>query len=177
MKGDIFTPTFELSVVTAPWDRSGGYFHRVFRWLRYTRRWRFGRDWYFCLFDGEWVKIPKGFKLDGASIPKPFRFLLSPTGILFIPSCFHDYGYTHDKLIGIKAGSLNDGSFVVIEEFDYQAGAGRAYWDWLFKQITYQITGLRLIPNVTYTLLVLFGSLAWRKHRRQDKQLLEENHG
>jgi len=169
MKGDIFTPTFELPVVTVPWDRSGNYFHRVFRWLRYTRRWRFGGDWYFRLFDGMWIKMPKDFELDGASIPKPFRFILSPSGILFIASSFHDYGYAYDKLIGVEVEPLDNGSFMVIGEFDYRPGAGKAYWDWLFKQITYQTTGLHLIPNVTYAALVLFGSFAWRKNRRKRK--------
>jgi hypothetical protein len=174
MAGVIFTPTLELPVKTIPWDRSGSYPQRVLRWLRYTRRWRFSKDWYFCLFDGEWVKIPKDFVLDGASIPKPFRSLLSPTGILFIAGCFHDYAYEYDKLIGVKADDLGGGSFVVLEEYDYQPGAGREYWDWMFKQITYQVTGLCLIPNITYMLLVLFGSFAWGKHRKQDKKQLEE---
>lgn len=173
----MFTPSLELPVETVPWDRSGSYLRRVLRWLRYTRQWRFSKDWYFRLFDGAWVKIPKGFILDGASIPKPFRSLLSPTGILFIAGCFHDYAYKYDKLIGIKAGDLGDGSFIVIGELDYQPGAGRVYWDWMFKQITRQISGLYLIPNITYTLLVLFGWFSWNKHRKQDKtQMEEENH-
>ena len=167
----VFTPTLELPVKPVPWDRSGNYFQRVLRWLSFTRRWYFSEDWYFRLFDGEWVKIPKGFELDGASIPKPFRFIMSPTGILFIAGGFHDYGYMYNKLLGVKVGPLSDGSYVVMKEFDYQPGAGRAYWDWLFKQITYQITGLHIIPNVTYLLLVLFGSFAWNKHRKQDKTI------
>jgi hypothetical protein len=177
MRGVIFTPTLELPVKTVPWDRSGSYLQRVGRWLRYTRHWRFSEDWYFRLFDGGWAKIPNDFVLDGASIPKLFRFLLSPSGVLFIASCFHDYGYKYDKLIGVKVGDLGDGSFIVLEEYDYQPGAGRMYWDWMFKQTTRQVTGLYLIPNITYTLLVLFGSFAWGKHRKQDKtKLEEENH-
>lgn len=169
MENSVFTPTLEIPVAAIPWDRSGNYLQKVFRWLKYTRRWRFSSDWYFRLFDGVWIKIPKGFELDGASIPKPFRSLLSPTGVLFIAGSLHDYAYKHDKLIGVEAGSLNDGSFLVLEEFDYQSGAGRAYWDWLFRQIAYQITGFHLMPNITYILLGLFGSFAWKKHRKGKK--------
>ena len=106
MIGDVFIPTLEIPVVTVPWDRGGSYFQRVLRWLRYTRRWRFSKNWYFRLLSGEWIKIPEGFELDGASIPKPFRSLLSPTGILFVGGCFHDYGYMHDELIGVEVGLL-----------------------------------------------------------------------
>ena len=175
MVGDKFKPTLEVPVKTIPWDKSGSYFKRVFRWLCYTRQWKFSEDWYFRLFDGTWVKIRKGFELDGVSVPKPFRFLLQPTGILFIPGIIHDYGYRHDKLIGVAVKesaniSTTEITFTleIVEEFDYYSGMGRAWWDYMFKLVGHQVTRFYLIPNITYLVLMFAGSFAWRRRRKQD---------
>ena len=168
MIGDKFKSTLEVPVKTVPWDKSGNYFKRVIRWLFYTRQWKFSEDWYFQLFDGTWVKAYKNFVFDGASIPKPFRFLLSPTGILFIPSVFHDCGYKYDKLFGVVVKELDDGYLEVVKEFEYCPGAGKAWWDYVFKRIGYQVTKFYVIPNVTYLALVIGGWFAWDKHRKKE---------
>ena len=47
-------------------------------------------DWYFRLPKNKTIiKIPKGFEFDGASIPRPFWWILSPVGLLFIPGLVH----------------------------------------------------------------------------------------
>jgi hypothetical protein len=169
MIGDKFKPTLEVPVKTVPWDKTGNYFKRIGRWLCYTRKWKFSEDWYFQLFDGTWVKAYKDFILDGASVPKPFRPLLSPTGILFIPGVFHDCGYRHDKLFGVIVKELDDGYLEVVSEFDYHSGAGKAWWDHVFKKIGYQVSKFYIIPNITYLALVVGGWPAWKKHRRIKK--------
>ena len=169
MIGDKFKQTLSVPIRTIPWDKGNSYFKRLFRWLLYTRKWEFSEDWYFKLNNKIWIKIPKGFIFDGASIPKLFRFLLSPTGILFIPGIIHDYGYRYNKLIGVKAIPVDD-EFLVIEEFSYHPGAGKMFWDRMFRHISYQITGLLLVPNVVYSAVVLGGAFAWWKRRRQNKK-------
>lgn len=168
MIGDRFQPTFEVPVKTVPWDNSGNYFKRIFRWFRYTRQWKFSENWYFQLFDGTWVMIYEDFILDGASVPKLFRFLLSPTGILFIPGVFHDCGYRYNKLFGVIVKELDDGYLEVVSHFDYHSGEGKAWWDHVFKYIGYQVTKFYIIPNVTYLALVAAGSFAWNKNRRRE---------
>ena len=39
--------------------------------------------------------IPKGFKFDGASVPKFLGQFLSPVGVLLIGGLIHDYGYKY----------------------------------------------------------------------------------
>jgi hypothetical protein len=143
-----------------PFSTEGGYLRRAFRWLYYTRRWRFKEDWYFTLFNGDCIMIPEHFCFDGASVPKPFRSLLSPTGVLFLPGIIHDYGYKFDMLIGVKI----DG-----RKFDYHKGAGKAFWDSIFKGVGYQVCRLYTITTIAYWVVVLFGYSAWNRENRNVK--------
>ena len=138
-------PTEELS-----------FFRRALRWIAYTRKWRVVEDYYFTLPDGTRVVIPQGFEFDGASVPKIFRFLLSPTGCLFIAGLFHDYGYRYDELIGVN----DDGS-----RYSYMPGEGKMFWDNLFRKIADQTNGLIHVNKISCSMLSLFGFLAWNAHR------------
>lgn len=135
---------------------------RIWRWITYTRKWRVIEDYYFILPDGTKVVIPKGFEFDGASVPKPLRGLLSPTGPLFIAGLFHDYGYRYNKLIGV-----NEDVF----RYDYMLGAGKIYWDGLFRKISNQTNGLKNINKTAYVMLSLFGFWSWNKHRGRIPEL------
>ncbi|MBE9594515.1 MAG: DUF1353 domain-containing protein, partial [Proteobacteria bacterium] len=139
----------------------GGYLGRVLRWLCYTRKWKFEEDWYFKLYNNDRIMIPKGFRFDGTSVPKPLRFLLSPTGILFIPGIIHDYGYRFDKLIGVKIDE-NDKEFL----YNYHLGAGKAFWDSTFRRVGYQVCRLYIVTTIAYWAVVLFGFNAWNKCRK-----------
>lgn len=160
-------PLGEMPCVSpVPFDCNCGYLKRIIHWLFYTRIWRMSKDWYFTLFTGETIMIPKGFQFDGASIPKPFRSLLSPTGILFIPGIIHDYAYKHNRLVGICPQET--GRDLV---YPFQDRAGKLYWDYLFRQIGNQVCRLYIIPYITWLSLVLFGFFAWYKHRRSNISL------
>jgi hypothetical protein len=54
------------------------------------RQWQFERDFIYKKWPGGNFFIEAGFIFNGASIPRFFRRLYSPTGILFIGSIFHD---------------------------------------------------------------------------------------
>ena len=144
-------PTKELNIVRRAW-----------RWITYTRKWRVIEDYYFILPAGTKVMIPKGCEFDGASVPKPLRSLLSPTGCLFIAGLFHDYGYRYDKLIGVN----EDGS-----HYNYMLSAGKVFWDGLFKRVADQTNGLTHINKVAYVMLSLFGFWSWNKHRGRIPEL------
>lgn len=156
-------PTEMPCISPVPFDSDCGYVKRIIRWLFYTRRWQMDKDWYFVLFNGDTILIPKGFQFDGASIPKLFRSLLSPTGILFIPGIIHDYAYKHNRLVGV--GPQKEGKVPI---FPYQDKAGKLYWDYIFRRVGNQVCKLYVIPFITWLALILFGFFAWYKHRRSE---------
>jgi len=156
-------PMPDVSPVQFP-VKEYGFLKRLWRWLTYTRKWRIVKDWYFDLPCGikVTIMIPSGFEFDGASVPKLLRGLLSPVGILFIPGILHDYAYFYNKLIGVNA----DGSY-----FDYMPGAGKAFWDNLFREVADYVNGLKYINKVAYIMLSLFGFIAWNEHRKKVPKL------
>lgn len=157
--------TIDMPIISpVPFSSDCGYFKRIIRWFLYTREWRFEKNWYFKIND-TLIMIPRNFCLDGASVPKPFRFLLSPTGILFIPGIIHDYGYKYDKLIGVR--TTESGLRML---YDYHPGAGKAFWDSLFRQIGNSRTKLYIIPYVAYLSVKFFGFIAWHKHRKNQEK-------
>jgi hypothetical protein len=149
-----------------PWDTNCCYVVRVIHWLCFTRRWILEQDWYVELFTGDIIRIPKGFVFDGASIPKLFRFALSPTGILFFPAILHDYAYKYNKLIGIRQGKAGEKVF-----YDFAPETGKLYWDYLFRKVGIQVCKLYVIPSITWLALVCFGWLAWWKHRMNRRNI------
>lgn len=127
-------------------------------WLFESQRWEITEDYNYLLPNGRWIVIPKGFIFDGASIPRPFWFLLSPTGLLLIPGLLHDYAYKYNQLIAYFDG----------KRIPYLEGAGRAYWDDMFKRIGKEVNGMSVVSDVTWAFLYLFGGFAWNKHRKND---------
>lgn len=137
------------------------YIKRIFRWTHYTRYWRMLEDWYFELYTGDLIMIPKDFEFDGASIPRIFRNIMSPVGPLFLAGIIHDYAYRYNKLIGVRA--KEDNSKVL---YGYCPGAGRAYWDDLFRRIAIQTSGLKSVSWIVWCLLRIFGFVVWKKRRK-----------
>jgi hypothetical protein len=97
---------------------------------------------------------------DGASIPKLFRNLLSPTGILFIPGLVHDFAYRYH--------------FLYVEEFDgkddkYSITKDEA--DLLFLNLANRVNGKRAINNVAYMAVKYFGYHAWNKGGKERSEI------
>jgi hypothetical protein len=115
------------------------------------RRWRLLENWFYA-WEGGYVIIPKGFEFDGASIPRPFWFFLSPVGLLLIPGLIHDYGYRFGFLWKISAGEL---AKTGLEE-------KRHYWDKVFKDVGKAVNGFAIIDWIAWLALWLFGGGAWR---------------
>jgi len=151
--------TISMPIITPVKYLVGGCnpFKRLWYWMTYTRHWRIMSDWYYTLPNGVKVKIPSGFIFDGASVPRFFRNLLSPTGILFLAAILHDYAYKYDKLVGVNA----DGTL-----FDYMPNAGRAFWDKIFKEVADATNGMIYINKVAWFVLRVGGFVAWNRHRK-----------
>jgi len=127
-------------------------------WLTSSRKWEVIDDYYFEI---PWlniiVKIPKGFIFDGASIPKLFWPLLSPTGLLFIPGLFHDYGYKYNKWLD----SEGNGIFV---------NAGQKFFDDQFRKLGVYINDMPILDKIAFVALRGFGWMAWNSHRKEEKE-------
>jgi|GEM_PF-863009 len=123
------------------------------------RRWELARNWCYQLNEEDKIIIPKGFKFDGASIPKIFWAILSPTGLLLIPGLLHDYGYKHNQI-----WELDPDNGIV----PFKKDAGKDYWDQLFKDVGDEVNGVFLVNIIAWIAVALGGERAWNKHRREN---------
>ncbi len=138
-------------------------FIRVWKWITSIREWELIEDWEYVLPNGPRIIIPKGFRFDGASIPRPLWALLSPTGLLLIPGLIHDFAYRYDYLWALD----KDGY-----AYQYKAGTGRKFWDGIFKKVGIEVNGLAVIDTLAWLALAIAGWLAWRSNRkRNDSEL------
>jgi hypothetical protein len=130
---------------------------RIRVWL--TRRaWRVVEDWEHDLPDGRRVVIPKDFISDGASIPRLLSWLLSPTGLLFIPGLIHDFGYRFDYIW------IRDENGKLCQD---KRNSGQKYWDKLFYEVGVQVNGMKAINFLARMALGAFGFLAWNSNREK----------
>lgn len=125
------------------------------------RKWKLGENWHYRLKENVEVVIPKEFDFDGASIPRPFWALLSPVGVLLIPGLLHDYAYQFDQLWEIGSDGCPRA---------YQKGAGKEYWDELFRETAEEVNGFSVINAIAWLAVSIGGSGAWRRHRNANLQ-------
>ena len=130
--------------------KEAGIFKRIWIWFSTTRRWEVVEG-YVYNYDGDNLLIPKGFVFDGASIPRLFWAVLSPTGLLLIPGLFHDYGYRYDYL-WCDGQKWND-------------GAGKAFWDKLFLEIGEEVNGVHFANWIAWSALKIGGWVAWNNNQ------------
>ena len=141
-----------IKTKNVPWPRN------LMRWILQSRQWELTEDWVCFLGDREIIiRADEHFVFDGASIPRPLWFLLSPIGLLLMPGLLHDYGYRYDRLNG------TDGKAV-------QSGAGKLYWDRLFLQAAVDINGFRMLNTLASYAVVLGGYFAWWTRRDETKK-------
>lgn len=130
---------------------------KLWIWLTTIRKWEVAEDWQFTLPDGARIIIPKGFIFDGTSVPRPLWSLMSPTDLLLIPSLVHDFAYRYDYLWAYsEVGGI----------IKYKEGAGRHYWDKLFRDVGRKVNGMAYIDYLSWFMLKLFGWYAWSQNRR-----------
>lgn len=134
---------------------------RIWVWITSVRTWRVEEDWVYPLPDDQpRIVVPKGFVFDGASIPRVLWGLLSPTGLLLIPGLIHDFAYRYDYLWAIDESGT---------AYKYQAGAGQWYWDRMFRRVGIVVNGMAIIDLLAWVTLFLFGWVAWRNNRKEQR--------
>ena len=142
-----------LEIIARMEDKTLSFWERVKAWRQTNRKWEVMEDWSYPGFH-----IPKGFIFDGASIPRPLWWFLSPVGLLLIPGLIHDWGYKHNLSGGRKANISNRKT----------CRAWRKHWDILFRQIIKEVTGTTIIPWIAWAAVRIGGWKAWNEHRRND---------
>ena len=131
-----------------------GWWKKLWIWISATRKFKVREDYtYYIPWLDVTVLIPAGFIFDGASIPRMFWPLLSPTGILFIPGLLHDYGYKYNHW-------LNENSEVIHDK------AGQKFFDTHFAKMGKDINDMKVLDSIAYGALRGFGWMSWRKHRK-----------
>ena len=127
-----------------PFPKGRGYLLTLFT---YTRQWIVMKDYQIVLPGYPTILIPKGFIFDGASIPKMFRGLLSPVGILLVAAIVHDYAYQYHYVM-------------VCNKKEY---VSKAEADSLFLEIADYTNGLPWLNRIAYLAVKSYGVNAWSK--------------
>ena len=128
-----------------------GFWTAIMLWVFGTRRWEITKDFHYSL-NGENFIIPKGFKFDGASVPKFLAQFLSPVGLLLIGGLIHDYGYKYETLL--RKNKTTNGI------------RSQKRMDKTFRDINIEVNGFYFLNYLAYWALRLGGWVAWNKHRK-----------
>ena len=139
-----------------------GFWKGILMWLLGVRHWEIVKDFTFEL-EGKKYVIPKGFKFDGASIPKFLHTFLSPIGVLLMGGLVHDYAYKYETLLirppkpGLKKQTMG----IITQK--------RA--DEIFRDIGIEVNGFFIMNYLAYWSLRLGGFMAWNKHRKVNAKI------
>lgn len=138
-----------------PWWKRG------WVWLFQPRTWELIEDY---TYRSDTLKVrlfaPAGTVFDGASIPRFCWWFVTPTGIFFIASLFHDIVFKDHVL----QRQLGNGRCI-----GYLRGCSRAEADNLFKVINNEVNGMPFISWIGWFFLWMFSWVAWDGHRKNVK--------
>ena len=135
-----------------------GFWGALMLWVFGTRHWEVVKDFNYSINKQNFV-IPKGFKFDGASVPKFLAQFLSPVGVLLIGGLIHDYGYKYETLL------LKNGKTIGIRS--------QQWMDKTFRDINIEVNGFYFLNYLAYWALRIGGFVAWNKHRDANEKLTQ----
>lgn len=129
-----------------------------------TRRWLFTDDWYFYFPPMKTTFfIPKGYIINGASIPGWAQGIYSPVGFLFLGSIMHDYFYD-------KASYL----YLFDENKNLEKKISKKHADQILKDISKYVYPKKwFAAGVAHRTLSIGGQGAWDKCRKADGTYVE----
>ena len=133
-----------------------GFWGALMLWVFGTRHWEVAKDFNYSINKQNFV-IPKGFKFDGASVPKFLAQFLSPVGVLLIGGLIHDYGYKYETLL------LKNGKTIGIRS--------QQWMDKTFRDINIEVNGFYFLNYLAYWALRIGGWVAWNKHRKVNAKI------
>ena len=135
---------------------------RILIWIFSVRQWEVAENWTYTHSDGTTFVVPKGFRFDGASVPRFCWALLHPAGLLLVSGLIHDYAYRHAMLWRVVAGTENE-----VEEY---GGLTRRAADCLFWQVGEDVNGVRTVNGLAFLAVSVGARGVWRKHREVNAQ-------
>ena len=134
-------------------------------WITATRKWKFDEDYIIHYRkQNKYIYIPKGFRINGPSIPKIGYTIYNPVGILFLGSMPHDFGYKYNGLLVLDINTKQ----LHLEVYT------KDELDIIFNDINIQFNNLPHITNCAYVALKLFGFFAWNKHRKANRYFISD---
>ena len=134
-----------------------GFWGAILLWSFGSRHWEVVKDFNYSI-NGQKFIIPKGFKFDGASVPKFLGQFLSPVGVLLIGGLIHDYGYKYETLL------LKNKKDIGVKS--------QKWMDETFRDINIEVNGFYLLNYLAYWALRLGGFVAWNKHRKVNAKIV-----
>ena len=135
-----------------------GFWGAIILWFFGTRHGEVLKDFHYK-FSGTDFVIPKGFKFDGASVPKFLAQFLSPVGVLLIGGLIHDYGYKYETLLKKDGTTIDKRS--------------QRWMDAVFRDINIEVNGFYFLNYLAYWALRVGGWVAWKKHRKVNAQIID----
>ena len=136
------------------------FFMRALVWIYEVRKWELVENWEYKLSDDTRIIVEKGFRFDGASIPRPLWAILSPIGLLLIPALIHDYAYRFQQLWKRTAEGV----------VPYHKGRKKSHWDWLFWKVGREVNGTPIISLLAFLAVWLGGYSSWWRSRRRNEE-------
>ena len=112
-----------------------GFWGGLILWMFGSRHWEITKDFNYSIRGDNYV-IPKGFKFDGASVPKFLGQFLSPVGVLLIGGLMHDYGYKYETLL------LKNGKTI--------GKRSQKWMDITFRDINIEVNGFYFMNYLAY---------------------------
>ena len=134
-----------------------GFWGAILLWSFGSRHWEVAKDFHYSI-NGKNFVIPKGFKFDGASVPKFLGQFLSPVGVLLIGGLVHDYGYKYETLL------LKNKKTIGVKS--------QKWMDETFRDINIEVNGFYLLNYLAYWALRIGGFVAWNKHRKVNAKIV-----
>jgi hypothetical protein len=139
-----------------------GLWERIKDFFTFRRKWEVVNDEVFwCPYFLKWVFIPRGFVFDGASVPKAFNAIYTPTGILFYGSIFHDFGYEFGGLLHVSQVTGQ----IYFQEYS------RSELDRKFQRDCEWESGMKLSTKLAQTALSVGAWPAWNGCRKENQKI------
>jgi hypothetical protein len=151
-----------LRPIPIPTANQKGRLNKILVFVFHVRHWRV-EEAFIYEYKSKRYAVHAGFEFEGASIPKPLWALLSPIGLLLIPSLIHDYGYRYNGIY-----TLDEKNNPVWDEtISTQLG-----WDELFKYIDNDVNQISILNELAKLGLWFGGFKAWKTWRDKKEEIV-----
>jgi hypothetical protein len=142
--------------------------------------WDMCDDYVHIMEDGTVLLLPYLFRFDGASAPRVVWPFINPSGCLFMPGGFHDFGYRFNcllrvtnfsTLLNMKESGAHSEEIRQAKQIEkYHEGAPRSEFDLLFRKLCNEMNSFTPINWIAWKMLQRFGWVAWNNWRKKDNE-------